>query len=63
VRKYRLRHGISQAQLARQLGVSRAMINRYEAGARSSGAEPSDDTLAALAQALGVTVNDLLTVR
>ncbi len=59
VRLYRLRRDITQAQLARQLGLSRALINRYEGGR----VEPADDTLVAIAQALGVSADDLLTVR
>src|SRR5215813_7170954 len=47
---YRVRHGLSQAQLAKQLGMRQPHVARLEAGDH----EPSETTLARLADALGL---------
>ena len=54
-----LRHekGLSQATLAKALGLSASTIAMYEQGRR----EPSVSILIALAAALGVTIDFLLT--
>ena len=54
-----LRHkcGLSQAELAKPLGLSASTIAMYEQGKR----EPSVSILIALAAALGVTIDYLLT--
>ena len=49
--------GLSQAELARRLGVSASAMGMYEQGRR----EPSAQTLVTIAQALGVTTDYLLT--
>ena len=49
--------GISQAALARRLGISASTMGMYEQGRR----EPSADTLVALARELGVSTDFLLT--
>ena len=51
--------GMSQAELARQLGVSPSAVGMYEQGRR----EPSADTLVALSEIFGVTTDYLLTGR
>lgn len=56
LRKYRLRLGLSQAELAQRAGKKRSAIGNYESGVR----EPDYDTLAALARALEVSVAQLL---
>jgi len=47
---YRVRHGMSQAQLARKLGMRQPHVARLESGDH----EPSVTTLARLADALGL---------
>ena len=55
LKEVRVRAGISQAELARRMGVSPAMISQYETGARS----PKMDTLKKIADALGVHASEL----
>jgi transcriptional regulator with XRE-family HTH domain len=54
---YRVRHGLSQTQLARQLGMHQSAIARLEAGDH----EPSLPTLARLARQLGIGFDILIT--
>jgi transcriptional regulator with XRE-family HTH domain len=54
---YRARHGLSQTQLARQLGMHQSAIARLEAGDH----EPSLSTLARLARQLGIAFDILIT--
>ena len=49
--------GLSQAELAQRLQISASAMGMYEQGRR----EPSAQTLVAMAQALGVTTDYLLT--
>ncbi|MEK6441861.1 helix-turn-helix domain-containing protein [Pseudonocardia sp. T1-2H] len=49
--------GLSQAQLARKIGLSDVAIHRYMTGLR----KPHHENLAKLAQALRVDVRDLKT--
>ena len=49
--------GMSQAELARQLGVSPSAVGMYEQGRR----EPSSDVLVQLGKIFGVSVDYLLT--
>ncbi len=53
----RRERGLSQAELARRLGISASAMGMYEQGRR----EPSADTLVALARELQVTTDFLLT--
>lgn len=53
---YRRNRGLSQAQLAKLCGVTQQAIQKIEKGT----GKPSFDTLMKLAEALGVTVNDLV---
>ena len=53
----RRERGLSQAELAARIRVSPSALGMYEQGRR----EPSADTLVALARALGVTTDFLLT--
>ena len=55
----RRQKGLSQAQLANLLGVSPSAVGMYEQGRR----EPSADTLVALSEVFGVSVDYLLTGR
>lgn len=50
VLKYRIDHGLSQTALARQLGVSQAVVGRLELGEH----EPKISTLRRLSRALGM---------
>lgn len=56
IRAERARCNISQEELAHRCGVSTAAILSYESGIYV----PGTDKLAAIAEALGVTPNDLL---
>lgn len=54
LRRVRTMQGMSAAELARQTGVTRQEISRYEAGDRS----PRYETLVKLAEALGVSLSE-----
>lgn len=54
--RYRKSLGLSQEQLAQQAGVSRQSINNYE----NAKTLPDSKILSALANALGITLDDLL---
>ena len=56
LKKIRTEKGITQEQLANQVGVLNTSICNYETGLR----EPNLDTLKKLATALDVTVDELL---
>ena len=55
IRRARKAAGLSQTNLASELGKSRSMIANYETDART----PDDETLAEIAGALGVTPQSL----
>lgn len=55
LRQYRKDKGLTQQELADQLGVSNKTVSRWE-----SGSYPDVTTLVVLARALGVTVDELL---
>lgn len=55
MKEARARHGLSQQQLADQLGVSRQTINAIEKGDYN----PTIRLCIAIAQALDLTLNDL----
>jgi transcriptional regulator with XRE-family HTH domain len=57
IKGYRQEKGLSQAELARQAGLSAAYLSELEGGA---GRRPSGRILLAIAEQLGVTVADLL---
>lgn len=57
IRGYRGTAGVTQAELARQAGVSKAYLSELEGNA---GRRPSADVLLRIAEALGVTIADLL---
>lgn len=57
IKKYRERLGISQAELARRIGLPRQTLNNYELGKR----EADYETLLKLSEELNTTVQDLLT--
>ena len=54
--KHRKKLNLSQEELAHRIGKDKQFINRYEV----QGANPTAFTLKKLADALGVTPNDLL---
>ena len=56
LRKIRKEKGITQEQLANQIGAKRTRITNYETGYR----EPNLETLRNLATALEVTVDELI---
>ena len=56
IQSNRQRLGISQEQLAEQVGVSRQAVSKWEVG----DAIPDTDKLIPLARALGITVDELL---
>jgi transcriptional regulator with XRE-family HTH domain len=55
VRRFRLAKGLTQEDLTEASGVSQQYISELERGARN----PTIDTLAKIALALGVTTTDL----
>jgi len=57
IRRFRGAKGISQRDLAAQVGVTGAYIAQLETGARKN---PSLDVLKKIAKALGVPVTELL---
>jgi transcriptional regulator with XRE-family HTH domain len=57
LKRFRQQKELTQAELARRAGVSPAYLSELESGA---GRRPSGRVLLALADALGVTVADLL---
>ena len=58
IRKFRKQKGYSQTELAKKLNYGYTAIANYESGRN----EPSLDVLIVLADALGVTVDELLGV-
>ena len=56
IRKIRCEKGIKQQELAQQIGVSAAMISRYE----RERVLPTEDTLLAIAAALGTSLDALV---
>ena len=56
LRRLRLSHGYTQAELARKLQINRSLLARCESGIRS----PSLDTLYELAQFYGIPIDLLL---
>ncbi|MFG3437344.1 helix-turn-helix domain-containing protein [Nonomuraea sp. NPDC047897] len=57
IQRRRLQRGMSQAELARRTGLSKATLSQLEAGLGN----PTVDTLDAIAVALAVPLTDLLT--
>lgn len=56
LRALRTERGLSQAELAQQLGLTKSSLNMYERGER----EPNFRTLAGIAAYFGCDLNDLL---
>ncbi len=56
LKKIRTKKGISQGDIAKELGVSRGFISTIENGKTN----PTLSTIAKLAKALGVSTNELL---
>lgn len=56
IKEIRLRKGLSQAEVAKALGVSSVVFSRYETGTR----QPSIDMLIQLADIFGCSVDHLL---
>lgn len=56
LRMLRDKSGMSQAELAEKLGVTRALIAQYETGAKS----PNVILANRIAKLLGVTLNDMV---
>lgn len=52
----RKEHGLSQAELAEELGVTRQAVSRWETGAAS----PTTDNLIWLSELFGVTIDELV---
>jgi transcriptional regulator with XRE-family HTH domain len=55
LRRFRLQRGLSQGELAAEVGVTYQQIQRYESGSQA----PGTDRLRRLCAALNVTPNDL----
>lgn len=58
IHRLRKRHGLTQAELAKQTGLAQSRISDLETYLPNS--QPTVKTLARIAQALGVEVADLL---
>jgi transcriptional regulator with XRE-family HTH domain len=58
IRRFRLERDLSLSELARRANISKGYISNLERG--EANARPSGETLYALAEALGVTMSDLL---
>jgi transcriptional regulator with XRE-family HTH domain len=58
LKQYRLERGLTQAQLAKQLGVSASAVGMYEQGRR----EPDGELLARMASVLRCSTDELLGV-
>lgn len=56
LKKLRESRGMSQADLAEQLGVTRGLIAQYETGAKS----PNVNLASKIASALGVTIDTMM---
>lgn len=56
LKKIRLNHNLTQAELAKQLGISRSSVGMYESGER----EPDFETLETIADFFNVDMNYLL---
>ncbi|MCI7804996.1 MAG: helix-turn-helix domain-containing protein [Oscillospiraceae bacterium] len=59
IKKYRKSKGLTQIQLAQKVNVGVNSIRRYEAGER----QPNFDKLDAIANALEININDLISVQ
>jgi transcriptional regulator with XRE-family HTH domain len=57
IKRLRRRLGITQSELARRAGIRQGVLSYIENGRTK---HPRIDTLAAIANALGVTVDELL---
>lgn len=57
IKELRVRLGMSQSDLARQLGVSAQSVQQWE---KPDGTAPKRARLASVAEALGVTVSDIV---
>ena len=57
IKRYRLKRGYTQTELAERSGVKQSLISRLEGGTR---ANPSADVLRGLARALGCTTDYLI---
>ncbi|MBC8537423.1 helix-turn-helix transcriptional regulator [Christensenellaceae bacterium NSJ-63] len=56
IKECRKKRGVSQEELAKQIGVKRAVISKYETGKIS----PRLDMVQKIARALGVSIDELL---
>ena len=58
IREARMRAGLTQADLARKLGISYQSIGQWERNGRN----PKYETMQKIAEALGLTMNDLFEI-
>lgn len=56
IKKLRISHGLTQAQLGEKIGVAESTVSLYEAGKR----EPDIETIKQIANFFGVSTDDLL---
>lgn len=54
--RYRIKNGMTQAELAEKLSISQNSVSQYESGVRT----PTVKRLAKIAIALGCTVDELM---
>lgn len=55
--QYRVRNGMTQAELAKKLSVSQNAVSQYESGKRT----PTVKRISSMASALGCSVADIMT--
>jgi len=57
IKRYRIKNGLSQEQLAQKAGVTYSTLAKLESGVNQN---PKVKTLQQIAKALGVTIDDLM---
>jgi transcriptional regulator with XRE-family HTH domain len=57
IKRYRIKNGLSQEQLAQKAGVTYSTLAKLESGVNQN---PKVKTLQQIAKALGVTLDDLM---
>ncbi|MDY0294747.1 MAG: helix-turn-helix transcriptional regulator [Acholeplasmataceae bacterium] len=59
LKKVRIEKGVTQVDLSEKSGITQQQISRYETGSRT----PTIEAAALIASALGVTLDELVTIR
>lgn len=59
LKKYRIQHGLTQAELAEKLDMSQNAVSQYERGTRT----PPISRIAGIAEILGCSLSDIVSDR